>query len=60
MPTSVRLLAGLVSLLGLTGFVSAADHLRELQLQSASQGKPIAAHWGPDHTKYISWSSHSS
>ena len=59
MPTSVRLLAGLVSLLGLTGFVSAADHLRELQLQSASLGKPIAAHWGPDHTKYISWSSHS-
>lgn len=59
MPTSVRCLVGLVSLLSLTDCVSAADHLRELQLQSASQGKPIAAHWGPDPAKYISWSSHS-
>ena len=59
MPTPLRLLVGLVSLLSLAEVVSAADHLRELQLQSASQGKPIAAHWGPDPAKYISWSSHS-
>lgn len=59
MPTPFRLLAGLLSLLSLTGCVLADDHLRELQLQSASQGKPIAGHWGPDPAKFISWSSHS-
>ena len=59
MPLPVSFVASLVSLSLLTALVSAADPVRELQLQSATQGKPTVAHWGPEPAKYISWSSHS-
>ncbi|MCA9131634.1 MAG: alkaline phosphatase [Planctomycetales bacterium] len=37
----------------------ADDPIADLQAQSARSNKPIWGHWGPDATKYSSWTSHS-
>lgn len=36
-----------------------ADHVQELQQTAITEGRSPLAHWGPDPSKYVSWSSHS-
>lgn len=44
--------------LGATYSASAADYLRELQVDAVEEGKAEWGHWGPDPTKYSSWQQH--
>ncbi len=60
---TITLCTWLLAVLCLPASISAqakpADHIAELQVQSAQSNTNIWGHWGPDREKYSSWTTHS-